>query len=95
MNKCNREKQGGKRAALLNGAVMEGCTEKMPVKQRLKEVSKAHRYPGRLVGLCKPFQQIQKVKCKPLPFKSGWKVGISCNLMTSGSLLTFREAWEP
>ena len=36
MSKCNREKQAGKRAAILNRAVMEGFTEKMPFKQRPK-----------------------------------------------------------
>lgn len=30
-----------------------------------------------------------------LPFKRGWKVGISCSFITSGSLLTFREDCVP
>lgn len=36
MIKCYREKQAGKRAAILNRAVKEGFTEKMPFKERPK-----------------------------------------------------------
>ena len=40
-------------------------------------MSEAHRYLGKVVRLCKPFQQIQKVKMQALTFQKwleGWNL---------------------